>query len=272
MQQLLTNDIAAHWQLISAQTAWVASSSLQGEVRGGAAVMDVTLRLISGTRDAAEMINFRQSKWKSNSKWKWKWEMENEQFSAVFKWVFFSLSKQQTKSSNVIDGLRERGKSATVLRGKFSKFLEKKKISIELILNAALSAACLLPHWKVRAEGEQEGGGWLQFYKASVWPRLALIDFCVDICALGYRARCRPLPVWGLVLPRKRVATHSENCLLLLLLCLWCHNKRIMLPLVECESLPLVCQLPFVFALLFACFTACLLRCSVFYSCCFVVA
>lgn len=65
---------------------------------------------------------------------------------------FFLLSKQQTKSSNVIDGLQG-GKSATVLRRKFSKFLKKKKISIELILNAALSAACLLPPLKSACRG-----------------------------------------------------------------------------------------------------------------------
>lgn len=71
--------------------------------------------------------------------------------------VFFAI-ETANKSSNVIDGMREGGGGATVLRGKFSKFLKKKKISIELILNAALSAACLLPHSKVRAEGEQGAG------------------------------------------------------------------------------------------------------------------
>lgn len=127
--------------------------------------------------------------------------MENEQFSAVFEWVFFLGICRNSKQKQQCHWWPERDGERVLLRGEFTKFSEsKKKISIELILNAALSAACLLPHWKVRAcspggrEGDGAGqAGWLQFYKASVWPRLALIDFCVDICALGYRSR-RSLP------------------------------------------------------------------------------
>lgn len=140
--------------------------------------------------------------------------------------------------------------------------------SIELILNAALSAACLLPHWKVRAYGEGEKGGgakqgeynsiklpsgpashWLTFaltFALSVIARAAALCLFGDLCC----------PARGLPLPHSPTRLRTENCLLPLL-CLWCHNKRIMLPLVECESLPLVCQLPFVFAF-FVCLFYCL--------------
>lgn len=66
---------------------------------------------------------------------------------------FFFLSKQQTKSSNVIDGLRERGEESDCTTREVFKVFEKKKISIELILNAALSAACLLPPLKSACRG-----------------------------------------------------------------------------------------------------------------------
>lgn len=165
--------------------------------------MDVTLRLISGTRDAAEMIHFRQSKWKSNSKWKWKWEMENEQFSAVFKW-FFLLAKQQTKAAMSL--MAWEGEERLYYEGSFQSFwlaVAQKKNEFNWIdfecgtvcrlSTAPLKSACV---WGRRKGGRCQAG-WLQFYKASVWPRLALIDFCVDICALGYRARAAALCLFG---------------------------------------------------------------------------
>lgn len=200
--------------------------------------------------------------------------------------VIFFAGETANKSCNVIDGLR--GGRETVLRGKFSKFLtssgtkknEFNWIDFECgtvcrLSTAPLKSACV---W-----GRGKGGGgakqgdynsiklpsgpashWLTFaltFALSVIARAAALCLFGDLCC----------PARGLPLPHSPTRLRTENCLLPLL-CLWCHNKRIMLPLVECESLPLVCQLPFVFAFLFACFTACLPRCSVFYSCCFVVA
>lgn len=207
--------------------------------------------------------------------------MENEQFSAVFKWVFFfcllSVETASKKQQCHWWAARE-GEACTRVRGEFSKFSEserKKKISIELILNAALSAACLLPHWKVRACLPGGGGGWGSTRPSRVttilWSfRLApprtdwllrwhlrswlspLAPLAAALCLFGDfvspRKRVAPAPSLP---PPTRLSTAS-------VLCLWCHNKRIMLPLVECESLPLVCQLPFVFAFLLARRTVCL--------------
>lgn len=190
--------------------------------------------------------------------------MENEQFSAVFKWVFFLF---------VISRNSKQKAAMSLYEGSFRSFRSQKEKK-RFQLNWFWKRRCLLPVYcpiekcvRVCCGGVPGQAGWLQFYEASVWPRLALIDFCVDICALGYRhsrrslppfaclgTLCRPargLPQLPLYLPPTRLSTAS-------VLCLWCHNKRIMLPLVECESLPLVCQLPFVFAFLLARRTVCL--------------
>lgn len=82
--------------------------------------------------------------------------------------------------------------------------------------------------------------GWTPSAPSDLLNINALIDFCVDICA-GLSL------LWGI--PRL--------VLVLAMVLLPCpshcatHNKRIMLPLVECQkSLPLVCQLPLLLLLL----------------------
>lgn len=146
--------------------------------------------------------------------WNGKWTVFGSFRVSLFSWY---LSKQQTKAAMSLMAWEGWG-ACTTTRGVYEVFrVKKKKISIELILNAALSAACLLPHWKVR-RGEGKGTGQakqgdynsikLPSGPASHWLTFAL-TFALLVIARA--ARCRPLPVWGLVSPGKRVAQPPFN-------------------------------------------------------------
>lgn len=147
--------------------------------------------------------------------------MENEQFSAVFEWVFFFLVSVETanKSSNVIDGLRGMG-SVYYYEGSLRSFQSQKK---RFQLNWFWMRRCLLPVYcpiekcvRVR-RGEGKGTGQakqgdynsikLPSGPASHWLTFAL-TFALLVIARA--ARCRPLPVWGLS-PGKRVAQPPFN-------------------------------------------------------------